>query len=55
MIYGGELKEFLKERVIKDKKVLAFNEFKCLKCKEVAPPLNNSVLLITNRNMSFRG
>jgi predicted metal-binding protein len=45
-IYGEVLKAFLKGRVNKNKTSMKFTEFRCGKCKNISPPLNNKILEI---------
>lgn len=45
-IYGEVLKAFLKGRVQSNKTAMEFMEFRCGKCKTIAPPLNNQILEI---------
>jgi hypothetical protein len=43
LIYGAVLKKFLVENNSKGKRSLKITEFKCWKCKTIAPPLNNEI------------
>lgn len=53
IILGKDLKEFLKNRNA-HKKTLAFNEFKCTKCKSIAEPYNKEISIYYNKNGSIR-
>lgn len=53
LINGWDIKEFLKNRNYNHSKKLSFNEFKCLKCKEIYEPKNNEISLSKNKNRSF--
>ena len=54
-IYGAVLKQFLTERNNQRKSPLAFNQFRCWKCKAMDAPLHNTVeKLIRERNKSLR-
>ena len=53
VILGKDLKEFLKRRNA-HKKTLAFNEFKCPKCKAISEPQNKEISIYYNKNRSIR-
>ncbi|MFT4967720.1 MAG: hypothetical protein ACI9CD_000729 [Candidatus Deianiraeaceae bacterium] len=53
IILGKDLKEFLKNRNSQKRK-LAFNEFKCAKCKSIAEPHNKEISIYYNKNGSVR-
>lgn len=53
-IYGAVLKQFLTESNSKRKCPLAFNQFRCWKCKATDAPLNHTIeKLLTGRNKSL--
>ncbi len=53
-VYGAVLKKFIIEKNNQNKSPLAFNQFRCWKCKTAAPPLNNTVeKLAEGRNKSL--
>lgn len=47
LIYGGVLKQFLKNRNKNRQRILALNEFLCFGCKEVHAPFDNTIFAIT--------
>ncbi len=54
LIHGTVLKEFIKNRNEKHKKILNFNEMKCLKCKSISIPKDKYVSIYYNKNGSIR-
>jgi hypothetical protein len=53
IILGKDLKDFLKSRNAHKRK-LAFNEFKCAKCKAISEPQNKEISIYYNKNGSIR-
>jgi hypothetical protein len=54
LIYGEVLKAFLKARNSNHKKTLDFDQFKCIKCKEIGSPVDKNISVYRNKNGSFR-
>lgn len=54
LIYGEVLKAFLQARNNRHKKTLRFDQFKCVKCKEIDTPQNKEIILYQNKSGSFR-
>ena len=50
LIYGAVLKKFLKNRNSGHRRQLGINEFFCFKCKNINPPLENTIISITIQN-----
>lgn len=53
-IYGEVLKDFLEKRNANNKRTLEFNQFKCLKCREVISPKDNTISIYKNKNGSLK-
>jgi|GEM_PF-1612661 len=53
VILGKDLKDFFKSRN-SHKRKLAFNEFKCAKCKAISEPQNKEISIYYNKNGSIR-
>ncbi|MFA5880165.1 MAG: helix-turn-helix domain-containing protein [Candidatus Margulisiibacteriota bacterium] len=54
LIHGTVFKEFIKTRNDNHKKQLNFNQFKCIKCKEINIPKDNKISIYRNKNGSLR-
>jgi hypothetical protein len=54
LIYGEVLKSFIGTRNKAHKRTLEFNQFKCIKCREVAPPKDNTISIFQNKNGSLK-
>ena len=54
LIYGEVLKAFIKARNKAHKRNLEFNQFKCVKCREIATPQGNKILVYQNKNGSLK-
>jgi Zn finger protein HypA/HybF involved in hydrogenase expression len=54
LIYGEVLKSFIEARNKAHKRTLEFNQFKCVKCREVSPPKGNAISVYQNKNGSLK-
>ena len=54
LIYGEMLKSFIEDRNKAHKRTLEFNQFKCVKCREIAPPKGNAISVYQNKNGSLK-
>ena len=54
LIYGEVLKSFIEARNKAHKRTLEFNQFKCVKCREIAVPKANVISVYQNKNGSLK-
>ena len=54
LIYGAVLKSFIEARNKAHKRTLEFHQFKCVKCREIAPPKYNAISIYQNKNGSLK-
>ena len=50
LVYGAILKQFLKNRGKNRQRTLGINEFLCFKCKNINPPLENTIISAVIQN-----
>lgn len=53
-VYGEVLQVFLEKRNISHKKQLTFKEFKCLKCREISTPHENTISIYKTKNGNIK-
>ena len=53
LIFGGDLKEFLKKRNQTGKVSMSLNQFNCLSCKKIISPKNDSITETKRTNGTY--